>query len=737
MNWPIYFRSRVQRESRAGISGRKIGCDHGAHDVFTLKLANHADVLIIGAGPAGAVAALQLQRRGLSVVVLEQGTWPDRTSFPSEADWEITSHGRWSYDPGERGRYEDYPIDLASSEMGVMNFNGVGGGSVLYNAHWVRLLPHDFHVRSSDGVADDWPLTYDELRPYYEETDRQFGVSGLGGNPLYPLGSDPPLPPLPIGEGALKVARAHARLGWHWWPHPCAILSASHNGRRPCVGAGTCGYGCREGAKASVDLTHWPSFVATGGQLITDARVARIVTDRHGLAAGAEWLDHQGSMHLQSADVVLCAANGIGTPRLLLMSYTRHHPDGLANSSGLVGRRLMFHPHLRVNGLFDTPVGSWRGPSPQGAWLLCQQFASSDHSRGFLRGAKWTLTATSGPVNTGLAARPFGPGFNRFIQDRWGRSVGWNVSAEDLPNDANLVRLSSSLVDSSGLPAPALEYRVDENCERILGWNAEQAARSLMEAGAHKIEHSRLRSHGHFMGTARMGTDPATSVVDRWGFAHDVPNLGILDASVFVTAGSSNPTSTIAAIALRAADRVWDLRSRLARPEHSTSYGRPELSSASPTDVGLQELGRSAARPNPLRRLSDSTATVNWLKESKEVLSFATELIPGGDGFPSGGDVLHGSREPWRVLASCPELIGPIQGALVEMFSENGTRLRNFPFARHDCRLLVTLLVHTYFQSSEVRARYGVPDRPLQAVDARVIPAYIEEGLLDHLLGLD
>src|SRR5690606_18848599 len=166
-----------------------------------------------------------------------------------------------------------------ASDVGIVNFNGVGGGTVLYAAQWPRMLPDDFRVRSVDDVADDWPITYDELRPYYERVDRQFGVSGLGGNPVFPPGADPPLPPLPIGEAGMAVARAHAELGWHWWPASNAIASTPYDGRHACVQRGTCTSGCNEGAKASTDLTHWPRVVASGGEVVTGARVRRLLLE--------------------------------------------------------------------------------------------------------------------------------------------------------------------------------------------------------------------------------------------------------------------------------------------------------------------------------------------------------------------------------------------------------------------------------------------------------------------------
>ncbi|MFT4616142.1 MAG: choline dehydrogenase-like flavoprotein [Minisyncoccia bacterium] len=527
-----------------------------------------ADVLIIGAGASGGVVARRLAEAGMRVVCLEQGEWHDRSEYRgAELDWELTARQQWSPSPNIRALPEDYPVDDKRSDVSPLMFSGVGGSMLLFAGAWPRLLPSDFRVRSLDGVADDWPLSYEELRPYYERNDRQIGVSGLGGDPAYPAGAEPPLPPLPIGAGGMKVARAHSRLGWHWWPEPNAILSAAYQGRKPCVQRGTCMQGCGEGAKASTDLTHWPIAIKHGATLITGARVRRIETNPAGLATGATWLDSDGREHFQAANAVVVAANGVGTPRLLLLSSSSKHPDGLANSSGLVGKRLMMHPFANVTGLFDDELESWQGHF--GCSIESFEFYETDERRGFVRGAKWGLAPTGGPVNAALPSRAgeqvWGADHHLHVRNRLGRGASWGLFGEDLPDEQNHVKLSKTATDSSGLPAPELHYSVSENSRRMLDFHIGKASESLVEAGAHTIEvDSLMRYSGwHLLGTARMGIDPSSSVVDKWNRAHDVANLYVVDGSCFVTSGGVNPTSTICALALRSADRMVDTRHEL------------------------------------------------------------------------------------------------------------------------------------------------------------------------------
>ena len=531
-----------------------------------------ADALIVGAGATGGVVALRLAQAGFRVVCLEQGDWHDPAEYPgTRLDWELQARKQWATSPNIRGLPEDYPVVEDDSPISPLMFNAVGGSTLIFAGAWPRALPSDFRVRSLDGIADDWPLTYEELLPYFYRTDRDFGVSGLPGDPAYPPDTEEaPLPPLPIGSAGLKVARAHTRLGWHWWPEFNSILSAPYDGRRPCVQRSTCQSGCNEGAKASTDLTHWPKAIALGARLITGARVRRIETNARGIATGATWIDANGGEHFEPARVVVLAANAIGTARLLLLSADSHHADGLANSSGLVGRRLMTHPFANVAGLFDEPLMSWQGQF--GDLIESLEFYETDEKRGFVRGARWGLAPTGGPINAALPSRAgtqvWGPNHHLHLRSHFGHGANWGIFGEDLPDEENRVVLSQSVTDSSGVPAPEVHYTISENSRRMLDFQIERASESLAEAGAHTVEVDRLMRYSgwHLLGTARMGNDPNTSVLDRWNRTHDVPNLYVADGSCFVTSTGVNPTSTIVALALRATDHMIDTRFEQAVP---------------------------------------------------------------------------------------------------------------------------------------------------------------------------
>lgn len=519
------------------------------------------DVLIIGAGASGAAFAWSLSETRMNILCLEQGDWIRSDDYPGlRDDWEARQLGDWGFSPNTRQRPEDYPINDGGSPIQVSNFNAVGGSTILYAAHFPRFHPSDFRVRTLDGVADDWPLDYRRLEPYYDVNAHMMGVSGLAGDPAYPPKAVP-LPPVALGTLGETLARGFNRLGWHWWPSDSAITTEEHEGRAPCINAGTCLMGCAQGAKASTDVTYWPPAIRRGVRLKTRCRVREITVGPNGLADGVVYYDGDGTECRQKAHVVVVACNGIGTPRLLLNSRSKHFPDGLANRSGLVGRNLMFHPYGMVTGLFDRPLEGYKGPT--GCCIMSQEFYETDRTRGFVRGYSFEINRGFGPVTTalwGMSTGRLGPGegHHRAYGQLFDRTAGIIIICEDLPEESNRVTLDPHLTDGNGIPAPQITYRLSENSRRMLAHAVARAQEALTAAGAHDTEVAApLPFAGwHLMGTTRMGTDPERSVVNEWGRAHDVRNLFIIDGSIFVTAAAVNPTNTIQALALHVADTM-------------------------------------------------------------------------------------------------------------------------------------------------------------------------------------
>jgi len=518
------------------------------------------DVLIIGAGASGAAVAWSLAETRMRILCLEQGDWVKPGEYPSNGrDWEERQLGDFHVNPNRRGLASDYPINEDNTPIRIANFNGVGGGTILYAGHFPRLHPSDFRVRSLDGVADDWPIDYATLEPYFALNDRMMGISGLAGDPAYPP-KDAVMPPVPLGRTGERIGRAMNQLGWHWWPSDTAMATQEYEGRAPCINLGHCIAGCAQGAKASTDITYWPAAIRQRVELRTRCRVREITVNEAGMATGAIYYDADGHEQFQPAEIVIMACNGIGTPRILLNSTSARFPNGLANSSGLVGKNLMFHPYAMVRGFFDEPLDGYRGP-PIGTWS--HEFYETDRSRGFVRGYSWQINRGQGPVMTALGGMasgriPWGAGHHQAFRSLFDRSMAIIGICEDLPEAHNTVTLDPVLKDAHGIPAPKIDYTLSENSRRMLEHAVSTATTALRTAGARDVVSTAplLYAGWHLMGTARMGTDPKQSVVNEWGRSHDVKNLFIVDGSVFVTSGGVNPTSTIQAIALYIADTI-------------------------------------------------------------------------------------------------------------------------------------------------------------------------------------
>ena len=514
------------------------------------------DVLVVGAGAAGAAFTWSVSREGLQVLCLEQGDWVDPASYATtRADWEAARQAEWHPDPNVRRLAADYPVQASESPITPLMYNAVGGSTIHWSAHFPRFKPSDFRVKTLDGVGDDWPLAYEEIEPFFDLNDQMMGVAGLSGDPSYPPKSPRPTPPIPLGKLGETMARGFDRLGWHWWPSDSAIITRPYDGRHACNNCGPCDWGCPIGAKASTDITYWPKALASGARLVTRARVREITVGSDGLADGVIYHDAEGRVHEQKARSVVLAGNGIGTPRLLLNSRSGRFPDGLANGNGLVGRNLMFHPFAGVRGYFDEPLDGFKGPQP--CAMISHQFYETDLARGFVRGYAFQMVRGFGPVNSalgGMGASPIAWGGEHHAEHarRWNHTIAIGVMGEDLPEADNRVVLDRDLSDANGIPAPRVIYRLSENSRRLLAHGIDRAKEALQAAGATCVDSTPLLQTAgwHLMGTARMGADPSMSVVDRYGRCHEVPNVYVVDGSLCTTSAAVNPTSTIQALAL-------------------------------------------------------------------------------------------------------------------------------------------------------------------------------------------
>jgi choline dehydrogenase-like flavoprotein len=482
---------------------------------------------------------------------LEQGGELDPQDYPTTGDdWEIHRQTDFHPNPNVRQLPQDYPINNDESAVEPFMYNAVGGSTILYSAHFPRLHPSDFRVKTLDGVAADWQVTYDQLERYYDLNDRIMGIAGITGDTAYPRKSARQTRPLDMGKVGDTVAAGFDKLGWHWWPSDSAILADPYDGRQECNGGGSCDVGCSRRAKGSVDVTYWPKALMRGATLKQHATVREITIGKDGLADGAVYYDAEGRVHHQRARVIVMACNGVGTPRLLLNSTSGLFPDGLANSSGMVGKNLMFHPISMVTGVFETRQGGFKGPLA--CDIFSHEFYETDTSRGFVRGVGFQVLRSTGPVTTangGFAehAVPWGESHRRVFSERFAHTATIGVVGEDLPEPENRVTLD-----------PKVHYRLSDNSLRMLEFGNARAADAMEAAGAREVlVNPHVRGSGfHLLGTARMGDDADGSVVDGHGRAHDVKNLFIIDGSIFVTAAAVNPTSTIQALALYIAEHI-------------------------------------------------------------------------------------------------------------------------------------------------------------------------------------
>jgi choline dehydrogenase-like flavoprotein len=539
------------------------------------------DFVIIGSGASGGVLARELSTAGFDVVVLEQGPYRRAGDFVHDEMavqflGEMTRHPSWS-DPQTFRRSESERATVqADGPPTALYARGVGGSSVHFTANYWRMRPVDFKERSLLGEISgtgfaDWPISYDELEPYYSRVDWEIGVSGAQG-PFDPPRSRPyPVPPLPLNSSGALLERGARKLGWHAQPAPMAILSEPHNNRAACMHCGFCmGYGCEANAKSSTLAAMIPLAEATGRCEIRPlSTVFRIETNQKGRVSEVAYLDAGGGQHAQKAKAVIVAANGGETPRLLLMSESSRFPQGLANSSGLVGKYLMPNGHSLSQAIFDEPLNEYKSVQ---VTRIVHDFYEHDPKRGFYGGggidARAFVQAT--PIlfsETGLppGSPRWGKAHKDMLRHTFTRRMAVLTSSTSLALESNNVTLDPDLKDAAGRPAMRITYQDSENDMALMRFMQDRAVEILEAAEARTVWRDPVVSEtvfAHLLGTCRMGADPAASVVDPYHRSHEVPNLFICDGSSLVTSGRGQPTMTIQALAFRAAEHIVEFARR-------------------------------------------------------------------------------------------------------------------------------------------------------------------------------
>jgi choline dehydrogenase-like flavoprotein len=499
------------------------------------------DVVIVGAGACGSLVAKELSAHGLGVVVLEAGKRFDPAHDLPNAE---ANAGKimWTEPRVFAGR------DAVAPKTGV----GVGGGTLPWLGVMPRFQRSDFRTLSEEGVGADWPIGYDDLRPHYAKVERELGVAGECG-PFAPEPYTLPMPPHRMNWHAQLLARGARALGAHPFAPPIAINSIPYDGRPACIYCGWCASGCPTGAKSTVLDTYLAKAEQIGARVISETFVNHISYDAtRGRVTGARYLDAAGNEHELRARLVVLSAHAIETPRLLLLSANSTFPNGLANTSGMVGKRLMSHPTWQVFGTFDEPVNAFKGM--QMGHVMVQDYLTADPGRGCVRGFILLSYMMTPVTYANLSGSFFGMELKDFLYD-YAHTAAWWAHAEGLPCDDNTVTLDPAMKDARGLPVARLNYEWTANDRALVAAARDKAVEMMHASGARKVRIG-LNYGAHAMGSCRMGDDPQSSVVNSYGQTHDISNLFVCDTSVFVTSAGVNPTLTAMAIASRGADYI-------------------------------------------------------------------------------------------------------------------------------------------------------------------------------------
>ena len=551
------------------------------------------DVVIVGLGAAGGVAALPLARAGLEVIGLEAGGWltpadyaPDEIrnnyrGWPQavqKANHEVPTHRRT-----EGGPYSPRPTVHPM-------MNAVGGTSLHYWAQSWRLNPWDFKVVSATtarygaaripkgSTVEDWPFGLEELEPYYDKVEYEVGVSGKAGNiqgKIDPKGNifegararEYPMPALHGSEFTDMMAMAGMKAGLHTFAGPAAINSVFYEGRSGCMYHGWCDRGgCHVNAKSSTAVSTIPKAIATKHfSVVTGAHVTTIESDGEGRVTGVNYVK-DGQDYFQPAGAVILGGYVYENARMLLLSKSKSHPKGLGNGTGQVGRHYFSHNQgAGVTALFSHDINNWYGLPAQGTGADNWADDNFDHAGlDFIGGANMWVYSNRRPIaaaNMGTfgKTKTWGADWKSFVMQNADRTNTAYLQKTTLPYEDNYLDLDPQAKDPLGYPVIRITADSKDNEKRIAAFAQDKMTDWYRAAGAIAIDRNGIGTMGpttHAYGGTRMGDNPATNVVDRWGFSHEAPNLGVVGASVMGTSGSRNPTLTAQALAWRTAQHL-------------------------------------------------------------------------------------------------------------------------------------------------------------------------------------
>jgi len=549
------------------------------------------DVVIVGVGATGGVAALPLAEAGLKVVGLEAGPWRHIEEFPMD---EVRNDVRNYLGPKASAelpttREKSSQVAEPTLTPSVATMNGVGGSVIHYSGQSWRLRPWNFKMASETikryghsylpkgSLVADWPFGYEDLEPYYDKVEYLLGVSGQAGNvngKIDPAGdvleaprSRPyPLPPLRAGGYTELGHKAAHRLGWHPFPGPAAIHSEDYEGKSQthCQYCGFCtSNGCMTNAKASVNLNAIPQARKTGNfEVRADARVTEVTVDGEGRASGVKYVQG-GKAYLQPADMVILSSYLYENIRLLLLSRSKAYPRGLSNNHGQVGKGYISHGYLIVTGTFPERLNQF-GPTAQQTTLSDWDADYFDHTGlGFIGGAMLGTSTEKKPIAGVEGALPpeeplWGSKWKAAIKTGFLRSGGVLGQVDVLPYESNYLDLDPTHKDPTGMPVIRLTYSIGKQEQLRAAFLEEKCLEWLKEMGATRTwafpTFPAVNVHAY--GGARMGTDPDTSVLDGYSLSHEVPNLAVLGGAGFLNTGGRNPTETFQAMAWRTGEHI-------------------------------------------------------------------------------------------------------------------------------------------------------------------------------------